>query len=157
MKRLIETKIISNTDRERELLEAHYNNPYATPGSAGIDLLARLPAPLDLHKGDWHLFPTGLAVNMQDPNLVSLVTSRSGLNLKHGIRVSQGVGVIDADYHAEIGVILFNDSDTPYTVQPYDKIAQLLFMPVVQVDLRFVDTFSTVTARGLNGFGSSGR
>lgn len=157
MKRLIETQILALSEEQRLILEAHYNTPYATPGSAGIDLLARIPAPLDLHKGDWHLFPTGLAVNMQDPNLLSLVTSRSGLNLKHGIRVSQGVGTIDSDFCAEIGVILFNDSDTTYTVQPYDKIAQLLFMPVVQVDLRFVDTFSTVTERGLNGFGSTGR
>lgn len=157
MKRLIETKIISNTDRERELLEAHYSAPYATPGSAGIDLLARITEPYTLEPGQNFTFPTGIAVNLTDPNLVALIMGRSGMGRKFKIRPSNCVGVCDSDFQDELGAILHNDSDTPYTVQPYDKIAQLLFMPVVQVDLRFVDTFSTVTARGLNGFGHSGR
>ncbi len=101
--------------------------------------------------------PTGLALNMMDPGLVAIVASRSGLSLKHGIRVAQGIGVIDADYHGEIKVLLTNDSDTPYDIQPGERIAQLLFQPVVQVGLHRVETFDTATERGEGGFGSTGR
>ena len=94
---------------------------------------------------------------MMDPSLVAIVASRSGLSLKHGIRVAQGIGVIDADYHGEIGVILANDGEDPYTVQPGDRIAQLMFQPVVQVSLSVVEEFSTETERGSGGFGSTGK
>jgi dUTP pyrophosphatase len=94
---------------------------------------------------------------MMDPGLVAIVASRSGLSLKHGIRVAQGIGVIDADYHGEIGVILANDGEQPFTIEPGERIAQLMFQPVVQVGLQFVDNFSTTTARGEGGFGSTGR
>jgi len=92
-----------------------------------------------------------------DPGLVAIVASRSGLSLKHGVRVAQGIGVIDADYHGEIGVILANDSDQDYVIQPGERIAQLMFQPVVQVALQFVNEFSTETERGTGGFGSTGK
>lgn len=130
---------------------------YATTGSAAMDLRACIAEPIVLEPGCRTLVKTGIAVNMMDPGLVAIIASRSGLSLKHGIRVAQGIGVIDADYHGEIGVILANDGDAPYEILPGERIAQLLFQPVVQVDLHYVEEFSTQTERGSGGFGSSGR
>lgn len=130
---------------------------YATDGSAAMDLRACIAQPVSIGPGERLLVKTGLAINMMDPGLVAIVASRSGLSLKHGIRVAQGIGVIDADYHGEIGVILANDGVEAYTVQPGERIAQLLFQPVVQVALHVVDTFSTETQRGIGGFGSTGK
>jgi dUTP pyrophosphatase len=122
-----------------------------------MDLRACIPAPVVIAPGGRELVKTGLAINMMDPGLVAIVASRSGLSLKHHVHVAQGIGVIDADYHGEIAVILANDGDAPYTVQPSDRIAQLMFQPVVQVALQLVDTFSTTTERGDGGFGSTGK
>ena len=130
---------------------------YATDGSAAMDLRACIEAPFTLQAGARTLIKTGLAINMMDPNLVAIVASRSGLSLKHGVRVAQGIGVIDADYHGEIGVILANDSDTDYVIEPGERIAQLMFQPVIQVGLHYVENFSTETERGEGGFGSTGR
>jgi dUTP pyrophosphatase len=130
---------------------------YATDGSAAMDLRACIEAPVTLQPASRALIKTGLAINMMDPGLVAIVASRSGLSLKHGIRVAQGIGVIDADYHGEISVILANDSSEPYDVQPGERIAQLMFQPVIQVALDFVDQFSTQTERGVGGFGSTGK
>lgn len=130
---------------------------YATDGSAAMDLRACLEGPETIPPGGRMLIETGIAINMMDPGLVAIVASRSGLSLKHGVRVAQGIGVIDADYHGEICVILANDSDKPFHVQPGDRIAQLMFQPVVQVALHFVDEFSTETERGTGGFGSTGK
>lgn len=130
---------------------------YATEGAAAMDLRACMDAPLTLQPAGRALVKTGISINMMDPGLVAIVASRSGLSLKHGIRVAQGIGVIDADYHGEIGVILANDGNEPYVVQPGDRIAQLMFQPVVQVTLDFVDQFSTKTQRGEYGFGSTGK
>lgn len=130
---------------------------YATDGSAAMDLRACIAAPVAIPAGGSVLVPTGLAINMMDPNLVAIVASRSGLSLKHQVRVAQGIGVIDADYHGEIAVILANDGAEPYTVTPGDRIAQLMFQPVVQVRLDFVERFATETARGEGGFGSTGK
>lgn len=130
---------------------------YATDGSAAMDLRACIEAPVTLAPGGRALVKTGLAINMMDPGLVAIVASRSGLSLKHGVRVAQGIGVIDADYHGEIGVILANDGEQAYVVEPGERIAQLMFQPVVQVALQFVDAFSTETARGEGGFGSTGK
>ncbi|MFP4146374.1 MAG: dUTP diphosphatase [Halorhodospira sp.] len=129
---------------------------YATEGAAAMDLRACLSEPQRLAPGERRLFGTGLAVNIHDPGLVGIVASRSGLSLKHGIRVAQGVGVIDSDYHGEIGVILAHDGAEAYTIDPGERIAQLLFQPVVQVSLAYVEAFSTVTDRGSGGFGHSG-
>ncbi|MCK9507292.1 MAG: dUTP diphosphatase [Pigmentiphaga sp.] len=130
---------------------------YATDGSAAMDLRACLEQAVVLEPGQRLLVKTGLAINMMDPTLVAIVASRSGLSLKHGIRVAQGIGVIDADYHGEIGVILANDSQQPYTIEPGERIAQLMFQPVIRLDLNVVEAFSTETERGAGGFGSTGK
>lgn len=130
---------------------------YATDGSAAMDLRACIQDPVTLAPGGRTLVKTGIAVNMMDPGLVAIVASRSGLSLKHGVRVAQGIGVIDADYHGEIGVILANDGEESYVIQPGDRIAQLMFQPVVQVALQFVNEFSSATERGTGGFGSTGK
>lgn len=129
---------------------------YATPGSAGMDLRACLEQPIVLNPGDRQLIPTGMAINMKDPGLVAIVASRSGLSLKHGVRVAQGIGVIDADYHGEIRVILANDGTEPYSIEPGERIAQLLFQPVVQVQWEWTQDFDTDSTRGQGGFGSTG-
>jgi dUTP pyrophosphatase len=129
---------------------------YATDGSAAMDLRACITAPVTILPGGRELIKTGLAINMMDPGLVAIVASRSGLSLKHHVHVAQGIGVIDADYHGEISVILANDSEEQYIVQPGDRIAQLMFQSVVQVSLSFVEKFSTETSRGEGGFGSTG-
>lgn len=129
---------------------------YATDGSAALDLRACLATPCALAPGERLAVPTGLALDMQDPGLVAIVASRSGLSLRHGLRVAQGVGVIDSDYHGEIQVLLANDGVTAYDIQPGERIAQLLFQPVIQVNLQLVDRFSTSTDRGTGGFGSTG-
>lgn len=152
MFRSIEARIVN------PLLASDIPSPtYATAGSAGMDLRACIEAPITLPPGGRTLIKTGLALNMMDPGLVAILASRSGLSLKHGIRVAQGIGVIDADYHGEIGVILANDSETPYVIEPGERIAQLMFQPVVQVNLNYVAQFSTETERGEGGFGSTGR
>lgn len=152
MHRMIETRIVS------DLLDQDALTPsYATEGSAALDLRACIAEPVSLAPGARKLIATGLAINMMDPGLVAIVASRSGLSLKHGIRVAQGIGVIDSDYHGEIGVILANDGNEPYTIQPGERIAQLMFQPVVQVSLQYVENFSTTTVRGAGGFGHSGK
>ena len=152
MKRRIETRIVNPLLHQNIPLPA-----YATEGAAAIDLRACLLEPLLLAPGERQLIPTGIAINMQDPGLVAIVASRSGLSLKHGVRVAQGIGVIDADYHGEIGVILANDGTESYSVQPGERIAQLLFQPVIQVDLHYVEHFSSATSRGQGGFGHTGQ
>jgi dUTP pyrophosphatase len=152
MHRRIEARVMS------DLLGSAIPLPtYATDGSAAMDLRACIEAPVQILPGARLLIKTGLSINMMDPGLVAIVASRSGLSLKHGVRVAQGIGVIDADYHGEIGVILENNGLEPYSVQPGDRIAQLLFQPVIQVALNFVDQFSTLTERGESGFGSTGK
>ncbi|TAM85590.1 MAG: dUTP diphosphatase [Candidimonas sp.] len=130
---------------------------YATGGSAAMDLHACLETRTTIAPGQRVLVPTGIALNMMDPGLVAIVASRSGLSLRHGVRVAQGVGVIDSDYQGEISVILANDGNAPYSIEPGDRIAQLLFQPVVQARLRFVEAFTTQTDRDTGGFGSTGK
>lgn len=152
MYRRIEARVVNPLLGSRLPLPA-----YATDGSAAMDLRACLEKAVVIEPGSRLLIKTGLAINMLDPGLVAIVASRSGLSLKHGVRVAQGVGVIDADYHGEIGVILANDGTEAFTVEPGDRIAQLMFQPVVQVALQLVPEFSSVTERGDGGFGSTGR
>jgi dUTP pyrophosphatase len=151
MKRLIETRVVN------PLLEKYGLPAYKTTGSAGVDLVACIEEAIVIAGGENKLIGSGLAVNIQDPGLVAVVASRSGLCLNSQVRVGQGMGVIDSDYHGEIGVILHNDGVNDYIVQPGERIAQLLFMPVVQVDFKIVERFSTVTDRGTGGFGHTGR
>ena len=150
-KRLIQARVVNPLLNNFELPS------YATSGSAAMDLRACIESPITLDPGTRIAVPTGIAINMMDPGLVAIVASRSGLSLKHGIRVAQGIGVIDSDYHGEIKVILANDSAVSYEIQPGERIAQVLFQAVTQVDLHLVEEFTTQTARGTGGFGSTGK
>ncbi len=130
---------------------------YATAGSAGVDLVACVELPVELVAGGQVLLGTGLAINLGDAGLVGILASRSGLALRHQVRVGQGIGVIDSDYRGEIMVMLRNDGGEAYWVAPGERIAQLLFMPVEQVVLCEVDEFSSASVRGAGGFGHTGR
>ncbi len=129
---------------------------YATPGSAGVDLRACLDEPLLLAPGATELIPTGLAVYLEDPGLAAVILPRSGLGHKHGVVLGNLVGLIDSDYQGELKVSAWNRGAAPYTIAPFERIAQLVVVPVVQVDFEVVEAF-TETGRGAGGFGSSGR
>ncbi len=128
----------------------------ATDGSAGMDLHAVLSEPLTVAAGERVRIPTGIAIGLPSPETVALVFARSGLAVKHGLTLSNCVGVIDSDYTGEIQVGMINQSVTPYTVQPGERIAQLVIMPVLQPTVVETDTLEK-TARGDGGFGSTGR
>ena len=129
---------------------------YATPGSAALDLRACLDAPLELAPGASHLIPTGLAIHIADSGLAAMILPRSGLGHKHGIVLGNLVGLIDSDYQGPLMVSCWNRGDTAYTVQPFERIAQLVIVPVVQAAFRVVETFEA-SDRGSGGFGSTGR
>jgi len=128
---------------------------YATEASAGLDLRAALDAALVLAPGDAALVPTGLAIHVDDPALCALVLPRSGLGHKHGIVLGNGTGLIDADYQGPLMISAFNRSREAYTIEPGDRIAQLVVTPIVRATLQVVDTF-TQSARGAGGFGHTG-
>ena len=128
---------------------------YATPGSAGLDLRACLDAPLTLAPNAWQLVPTGIAMWLKDPGYAALILPRSGLGHKHGIVLGNLVGLIDSDYQGPLMISVWNRSQAPFTIQPLDRIAQLVVVPVVQVELQVVEDFET-SARGAGGFGSTG-
>src|SRR6476661_3782529 len=128
---------------------------YATPGSAGLDLRACLPAPLTLAPGDSELVPSGIAIHLDDPGLAAIILPRSGLGHKHGIVLGNLVGLIDSDYQGEILVSTWNRGHAPFTIEPMERLAQLVIVPVVQVAFDVVDEFHT-SARGAGGFGSTG-
>ncbi len=130
---------------------------YATGGSAGLDLRACLDAPLTLRPGQAELIPTGLAIHLDDPGLAALLLPRSGLGHKSGIVLGNLVGLIDSDYQGPLQVSAWNRGTQPFTIQPGDRIAQLVVVPVVQVAFEIVPEFATGSARGSGGFGSSGR
>ena len=129
---------------------------YATPGSAGLDLRAALDAPLVLAPGETQLIPTGLSIHIADPGLAAMILPRSGLGHKHGIVLGNLVGLIDADYQGPLMVSCWNRGSASFTVQPFERIAQLVIVPVVQAEFRVVDSFDA-SARGSGGFGSTGR
>ena len=129
---------------------------YATPGSAGLDLRACLDAPLTLAGGAWQLLPTGMAIHLVDPGYAALILPRSGLGHKHGIVLGNLVGLIDSDYQGELMVSAWNRSPTAFTIEPMERIAQLVIVPVVQASFRLVDGFSA-SERGASGYGSTGR
>lgn len=128
---------------------------YATPGSAGLDLRACLDAPLVIAPGQTVLIPTGLAVHIADPALAAMILPRSGLGHKHGIVLGNLVGLIDSDYQGPLMVSCWNRGSTAFTVQPLERIAQMVIVPVVQARFRRVDEFSR-SHRGDGGFGSTG-
>ncbi len=129
---------------------------YATAGSAGLDLRACLDAPLFLEPGAAELVPTGLAIHLDDPGLAAVLLPRSGLGHKHGIVLGNLVGLIDSDYQGQVMVSCWNRGKERFTVQPGERIAQMVVVPVVQVELEIVDSFET-SRRGAGGFGHSGR
>jgi dUTP pyrophosphatase len=129
---------------------------YATAGSAGLDLRACLDKALVLEPGRAELIPTGLSIYVEDPGLAAVILPRSGLGHKHGIVLGNLVGLIDSDYQGQLMVSCWNRGREPFTVQPGERIAQLIVVPVVQVELKVVGEFAA-TARGAGGFGSSGR
>jgi dUTP pyrophosphatase len=129
---------------------------YATAGSAGLDLRACLDKPLTLEAGKAELLPTGLAIYVEDPGLAAVILPRSGLGHKHGIVLGNLVGLIDSDYQGQLMVSVWNRGREPYTVQPGERVAQLIVVPVVQVELDVVEDF-TATTRGAGGFGHSGK
>lgn len=129
---------------------------YATEGAAGLDLRACLDAPLTLEPGDTRLIRTGLAIHIADPAFAGLVLPRSGLGHKHGIVLGNLVGLIDSDYQGELMVSCWNRGATAFTIQPGERIAQYVLVPVVQAEFRLVGEF-TESIRGAGGFGSSGR
>jgi dUTP pyrophosphatase len=128
---------------------------YATPGSAGLDLRACLEAPLLLAPGAWELVPTGIAIHLADPGYAAMILPRSGLGHKHGIVLGNLVGLIDSDYQGQLMVSAWNRSSTAYTVQPMERIAQLVVVPVVQARFNIVQDFEAST-RGAGGYGSTG-
>ncbi|MDR2365323.1 MAG: dUTP diphosphatase [Zoogloeaceae bacterium] len=129
---------------------------YASAGAAGLDLRACVDTPLPLLPGQTLLIPTGMAIHLNDPALAALVLPRSGLGHKHGIVLGNLVGLIDSDYQGEIMVSAWNRGNQAFVIEPLERIAQLVIVPVLQVDLHVVDEF-TPSARGADGFGSTGR
>lgn len=128
---------------------------YATDGSAGLDLRALLNEPLTLAPGETQLIPTGMAIHLANPNYAAMILPRSGLGHKHGIVLGNLVGLIDSDYQGQLFVSCWNRGKTPFTIEVGDRIAQLVIVPVVQVEFELVDDFST-SERGAGGFGSTG-
>lgn len=129
---------------------------YATPGSAGLDLRACLSEPLTLQPNAWQLVPTGIAIYLNDPNFAALILPRSGLGHKHGIVLGNLVGLIDSDYQGQLMVSAWNRSDTAFTIEPMERIAQLVIVPVVQACFNVVSEFPA-SVRGESGYGSTGK
>jgi dUTP pyrophosphatase len=129
---------------------------YATGGAAGLDLRACIASPLTLAAGAAELVPSGLAIHLADPGYAAVVLPRSGLGHRHGIVLGNLVGLIDSDYQGQVMVSVWNRSGQAFTIQPMDRIAQLVVVPVVQVKLNVVEEFA-VSARGTGGFGSTGK
>jgi dUTP pyrophosphatase len=129
---------------------------YATGGSAGLDIRACIDAPITLQPGETKLIPSGLAIHLADPGLAAVLIPRSGLGHKHGVVLGNLVGLIDSDYQGQVGVSLWNRGKEAFVVNPMERIAQMVVVPVVQVELNVVESFDEST-RGAGGFGSTGK
>lgn len=129
---------------------------YATPGAAGLDLRACIDQTLEIAPGTTHLIPSGLAIHIGDPGYAAIALPRSGLGHKHGIVLGNLVGLIDSDYQGQVFVSLWNRGQTSFTLNPMERIAQLVIVPILQVQLNIVDEF-TASDRGAGGFGSTGK
>lgn len=145
---------------EVRLLDARYGHAwplpeYATPASAGVDLRAALDAPLSVGARETHLVPTGLSIHIGDPTLCAVILPRSGLGHKHGIVLGNGTGLIDADYQGPLMVSVWNRGEAAFTIEPGDRIAQLVVLPIVRARFAVVDEFES-SARGEGGFGHTG-
>jgi dUTP pyrophosphatase len=130
---------------------------YATAGSAGLDLRACLDAPLTLAPNAWQLVPTGLAIHLADPGYAAVILPRSGLGHKHGIVLGNLVGLIDSDYQGQLMVSAWNRSDVAFTIEPMERIAQMVIVPVVRARFNVVSDFAAASERGAGGYGSTGR
>ena len=130
---------------------------YATPGSAGLDLRACLEAPLTLAPNAWQLVPTGMAIHLADPGYAAMILPRSGLGHKHGIVLGNLVGLIDSDYQGQLMVSAWNRSSVAFTIEPMERIAQLVIVPVLQAQFNIVQEFPAVSERGEGGYGSTGK
>ena len=130
---------------------------YATPGSAGLDLRACIDAPLELAPNAWQLVPTGMAIHLADPGYAAMLLPRSGLGHKHGIVLGNLVGLIDSDYQGQLMVSLWNRTDSPFVIEPMERLAQMVIVPVVQPQFTLVEEFSGSSERGEGGYGSTGR
>ncbi|MCF8199595.1 MAG: dUTP diphosphatase [Sulfuritalea sp.] len=137
------------------LKDERYAPQYATPGSAGIDLRACIEKAIRIHPGETILIPTGIAIHLSDPGLAAMILPRSGLGHKHGIVLGNLVGLIDSDYQGEVFVSTWNRGHDNFTLNPMDRLAQLVVVPVVQVAFNIVDEFPA-SERGAGGFGSTG-
>jgi dUTP pyrophosphatase len=147
--RKLEVRILD--DRIRGMLPQ-----YATAGAAGLDLRACVDSPLTLRPGESQLVPSGIAIHLGDPSFAAVVLPRSGLGAKHGIVLGNLVGLIDSDYQGQVLVSVWNRGSAAFTIQPLDRIAQLIVVPVVQVEFEVVEEFAA-SARGAGGFGSTGK
>ena len=143
-----------------KILDSRLNDnlpAYATPCSAGLDLRACLDAPLTLQPNAWQLVPTGMAIYLEDPGYAALILPRSGLGHKHGIVLGNLVGLIDSDYQGQLMVSAWNRSNTVFTIEPMERIAQLVVVPVVQAQFKIVQEFPAASQRGEGGYGSTGK
>ena len=132
-----------------------YLPTYATKGSAGLDLRACIDQPLELKPGQVELIPTGMAIHIKDPHYAAMILPRSGLGHRYGIVLGNLVGLIDSDYQGQLMVSVWNRGNLPFTLHPFDRMAQLVVVPIIQVGFNIVDEF-TETERGTGGFGSTG-
>jgi len=130
---------------------------YATPGSAGLDLRACLDAAITLEPNAWQLVPTGIAIHLDDSAYAALILPRSGLGHKHGIVLGNLVGLIDSDYQGQLMVSAWNRSSTPFTLEPMERLAQLVIVPVLQAQFNVVQEFAAKSERGEGGYGSTGK
>jgi dUTP pyrophosphatase len=145
----VEVKVLD--ERVRGQLPA-----YATPGSAGLDLRACIDAPIELRPGDTQLIPTGLAIHLADRGYAAMILPRSGLGHKHGVVLGNLVGLIDSDYQGQLMVSCWNRGQAAFTIQPMERIAQMVIVPVVQASFELVEEFAA-SERGAGGFGSTGK
>lgn len=134
-----------------------YLPAYATTGSAGLDLHACIEAPMTIEPGQTQMVTTGLAIHINNPGLAAMILPRSGLGSKHGIVLGNLVGLIDSDYQGQLLVAAWNRSQKSYTLQPFERLAQLVLVPVVQAQFNIVEEFNEATLRGTGGYGSTGK
>ena len=152
MKRAVEAKIVN------PLLGQGIALPnYSTAGAAGMDIRACIKEQVIVGPGETCIIPSGLAISIHDPNLMAILAPRSGLGIRHGIVLANLVGVIDSDYHGEIKIGLWNRGEKPFVVEPGDRICQIMFVPVVQVELELVEDFTKGSDRGAGGLGHTGK
>jgi len=152
MKLKIQTKILNPK------LGAEIPLPsFATDGSAGMDIRACIDTPVTIAAGETVMIGTGIAIYIADPSIMAVIAPRSGLSFKHSIGLKNFVGIVDSDYQNEIGIAVWNHGKESYTIQPGERICQMMFVPVLQPSLEVVDEFSDESARGLGGWGHSGK